>query len=103
MKKFVSVILAAALLLMCSVCFAEGETVLRAGTNPEFAPFEYVVDSGEVEGIDVDIINEFAKDLGVSIIASANFRYCSFVQNFISFGTTFPILPACLAGLQGRL
>ena len=67
MKKFVSVILAAALLLMCSVCFAEGETVLRAGTNPEFAPFEYVGDSGEVEGIDVDIINEIAKDLGVTI------------------------------------
>ena len=67
MKKFVSVILAAALLLMCSVCFTEGETVLRAGTNPEFAPFEYVGDSGEVEGIDVDIINEIAKDLGVTI------------------------------------
>ena len=67
MKKFVSVILAAALLLMCSACFAEGETVLRAGTNPEFAPFEYVGDSGEVEGIDVDIINEIAKDLGVTI------------------------------------
>ena len=67
MKKFVSVILAAALLLMCSVCFAEGETVLRAGPNPEFAPFEYVGDSGEVEGIDVDIINEIAKDLGVTI------------------------------------
>ena len=67
MKKFVSVILAAALLLMCSACFAEGETVLRAGTNPEFAPFEYVGDSGDVEGIDVDIINEIAKDLGVTI------------------------------------
>ena len=67
MKKLVSVILAVALLIMCSVCFAEGETVLRAGTNPEFAPFEYVGDSGEIEGIDIDIINEIAKDLGVTI------------------------------------
>ena len=67
MKKLVSVILAVALLIMCSVCFAEGETVLRAGTNSEFAPFEYVGDSGEIEGIDIDIINEIAKDLGVTI------------------------------------
>lgn len=27
------------------------------GTNPEFPPFEYVNDNGEVAGIDVDIIN----------------------------------------------
>ncbi|MGN0742158.1 MAG: basic amino acid ABC transporter substrate-binding protein [Candidatus Fimadaptatus sp.] len=71
MKKLVSVILAAALLIMCSVCFAEGETVLRAGTNPEFAPFEYVGDSGEIEGIDIDIINEIAKDLGATITMEA--------------------------------
>ena len=57
MKKIVSLILAAAMLLACSVCFAEGETVMRVGTNAEFYPFEYVDDNGEVAGIDVDIIN----------------------------------------------
>lgn len=67
MKKIVSMILAIAMLMICSVCFAEGEAVLRAGTNPEFAPFEYVGDTGEVEGIDVDIISEIAKDLGMTI------------------------------------
>lgn len=34
MKKIVSLILAAAMLLACSVCFAEGETVMHVGTNP---------------------------------------------------------------------
>lgn len=67
MKKIVSLILAAAMLLACSVCFAEGETVMRVGTNAEFYPFEYVDDNGEVAGIDVDIINEIGKDLGATI------------------------------------
>ena len=67
MKKIVSLILAAAMLLACSVCFAEGETVMHVGTNPEFAPFEYVDDNGEIAGIDVDIMNEIGKDLGVTI------------------------------------
>ena len=67
MKKIVSLILAAAMLLACSVCFAEGETVMHVGTNPEFSPFEYVDDNGEIAGIDVDIMNEIGKDLGVTI------------------------------------
>ena len=67
MKKIVSLILAAAMLLACSVCFAEGETVMHVGTNPEFAPFEYVDDNGEIAGIDVDIMKEIGKDLGVTI------------------------------------
>ena len=49
MKKIVSLILAAAMLLACSVCFAEGETVMHVGTNPEFSPFEYVDDNGEIK------------------------------------------------------
>lgn len=67
MKKIISMILALVMLAACTVCFAEGETVLRVGTNPEFAPFEYVGDSGEVEGIDADIIAEVAKDLGMTV------------------------------------
>lgn len=67
MKKLISAILAIAMLLACPACFAEGETVLRVATNPEFAPFEYVGDTGEIEGIDIDIINEIAKDLGMTV------------------------------------
>lgn len=67
MKKIVSLIMAAAMLLASSVCFADSETVMRVGTNPEFAPFEYVDDNGEIAGIDVDIMNEIGKDLGVTI------------------------------------
>ena len=36
---------------------------------------------------------------GLSIMASENLRYSSFVQKSISFGTSFPIVPARLAGL----
>lgn len=69
MKKIVSIVLAVAMLLMCSVCFAESDSdnVLHVGTNPEFAPFEYVDDEGNIAGIDVDIINEVAKDLGMTV------------------------------------
>jgi len=34
-----------------------GKTVINVGTNPEFAPFEFVGDDGQDTGIDMDIIN----------------------------------------------
>ena len=37
--------------------------------------------------------------IGLSIMASMNFRYSSFVQNSISFGCSLPIFPAFAAGL----
>lgn len=70
MKKLFSVLLALALMMVGVVGLAEAEStenVLRVGTNPEFPPFEYVGDTGEIEGIDVEIINAIAADLGMSV------------------------------------
>ena len=38
--------------------------VLEVGTNAEFAPFEYI-DGGKFKGIDMDLISEYAKSIGV--------------------------------------
>jgi ABC-type amino acid transport substrate-binding protein len=43
----------------------EGTIVMY--TNAEFAPFEYMGDGNQVSGVDVDIANEIAKDLGVKL------------------------------------
>ncbi|MFS0698588.1 transporter substrate-binding domain-containing protein [Cellulomonas sp. 179-A 4D5 NHS] len=42
---------------------AEGK--LTVCTNPPYEPFEYTDDSGEIVGLDIDIVNEIAADLGV--------------------------------------
>ena len=47
---------------------------LVMGTNAEFAPFEFIGDDGEVQGIDVEIAKEIAKDLGVELeVVNMNF------------------------------
>lgn len=45
----------------------EGNGKLIVGTNPEFPPFEYVGDSGEIEGFDVELMNEIGKRLGYEV------------------------------------
>lgn len=44
---------------------AKGEIVML--TNAQFPPFEYMDASGEIKGVDVDIANEIASDLGVKL------------------------------------
>lgn len=41
--------------------------VLVLGTDPQFAPFEFKNDKGEVQGFDIDIARAIAKDLGVTL------------------------------------
>ncbi len=68
MKKLFCLMLALALMAFGASCLADADsTVLRVGTNPEFPPFEYVGDTGEIEGIDVEIINAIAADLGMTV------------------------------------
>lgn len=43
-----------------------GEIVMF--TNAEFPPFEYRDDNNEIAGVDVDIANEIAKDIGVELV-----------------------------------
>lgn len=45
-------------------------------TNAEFPPFEYVGKKGKIEGIDVDVANEIASDLGVDLeVIDMNFDF----------------------------
>ena len=50
---------------------ALGEIMRRGalviGTEPEFHPFEYVDEQGALQGFDIDLARELAKDLGVSV------------------------------------
>lgn len=41
--------------------------VLRAGTNAEFAPFEYTANDGKIIGFDIDILNAMAKAGGFEV------------------------------------
>jgi polar amino acid transport system substrate-binding protein len=76
MKKFLAVLLSVVLLsvFVLSGCGAKGEGVKRVQekkklvmcTNAEFEPFEYK-EGGETVGIDVDIAQEIATDLGVEL------------------------------------
>lgn len=53
---------------------AKGKIVML--TNSEFPPFEYIGHAGKIEGIDVDVANEIAKDLGVDLeIIDMNFDF----------------------------
>jgi polar amino acid transport system substrate-binding protein len=50
----------------------KGELVMF--TNANFPPYEYVGDAGKPDGLDIDIGNEIAKDIGVSLrIINADF------------------------------
>lgn len=49
-----------------------GVPLVQAGklticTNPPFKPFEYTDDGGKVVGLDMDLVGEVAKDLGVAL------------------------------------
>ncbi len=54
-----------ALSLILSACSAEKKKLVM-GTEPGFAPYEYL-DGNVVAGVDVDIANEIAKDLGMEL------------------------------------
>ncbi len=54
-----------ALSLLLSACSAEKKKLVM-GTEPGFAPYEYL-DGNVVAGVDVDIANEIAKDLGMEL------------------------------------
>ena len=74
--KTIALLLAVALLaMMVSGCSGDSasavETIKKNGkvvmlTNAAFAPFEYM-DGSEIVGVDVDIANEIAKELGVEL------------------------------------
>ena len=81
MKKFIAIALVLVLALSLAACGAKGATLaevkkagkLTVATSPDFPPFESL-EGGKVVGIEVDILNLIAKDLGVELeIAQMDF------------------------------
>ena len=74
MKKAIGIILVLATVIACCFAFAacNKETtgiedgVLNVATNCEFEPFEYLDESGNPTGIDMDIAAALAKELGLT-------------------------------------
>ena len=76
MKKFFAIALAALLLLSClTACGASGKTLadvkkagkLTVATSPDFPPFEFLGENGEVTGIEMDILALVCAELGVEL------------------------------------
>ena len=77
MKKMISVVLAIALMAICFAgCSDAGLTVadiqkagkLTIATSPDFPPFESLNDNGEVEGIEIEIMELICAELGVELV-----------------------------------
>lgn len=73
MKKLLSIILSLTLLLTLAACGSKGASlkkIQKAGklviaTSPDFPPFESLDGSGQVTGIEIDILEEVCAQLGV--------------------------------------
>ena len=59
--------LAATVALAVNVADVRKKGVLVLGTDPQFQPFEFTNDRGEIVGFDIDIAREIARDLGVRL------------------------------------
>ncbi len=70
MKKFLALLVSVLLTLSCAAALAE-TTVLKAGTSPDFPPFESMDDDGNVIGFDADLAAEISKDIGMEIVFEA--------------------------------
>lgn len=83
MKKILALILAAVMLTMClASCGTKGKSlaeVKEAGklviaTSPDFPPFEELKENGNVEGIEIEILQLICDELGVELeIAQMDF------------------------------
>jgi polar amino acid transport system substrate-binding protein len=51
-----------------TVTSIKNKGVLIVGTSADFPPFEYVNQSGAIVGLDIDIANAIAKELGVKLV-----------------------------------
>ncbi len=83
MKKFAVLFLALILVLSCSLAMADRlEDIQKKGkvviaTSPDWPPYEYKDDNGNVVGTDVKMMEFFAKELGVELeIQEMNFDSC---------------------------
>ena len=81
MKKIAALLLSLVLIVStCSFALAESETptvdkIKAAGklvmmTNATFPPFEYQGDNGEIAGVDIDLAQKIADELGVELVVT---------------------------------
>ena len=71
MKKILTVILAAVMVLCCAAfasCTKTEEKVLNVYTNAGFAPYEYLDENGKVVGVDIDVVNYIGQKLGYKVV-----------------------------------
>src|SRR5690625_1833195 len=45
----------------------DGKLKLVAGTEATYAPMEYIDENGEIVGIDIDIVNAIAEEIGAEV------------------------------------
>lgn len=84
MKKFLSMLVCAVMIASIAVvavgCGAQKTVekktlldsikekgVITIGTSPDYPPFEFIDKAGKVSGIDMDLINAVAKEMGVKV------------------------------------
>ena len=73
MKKFFALVLAVMMLMTCSLALADRlEDIQAAGkiviaTSPDWPPYEYIDDAGNVTGTDVLMVKWMAEQLGVEL------------------------------------
>lgn len=70
MKKFISLLLAAILIIGCVSLFAGCQPkngTLVMGTNAAFPPYEFLDEKGDFTGIDVEIAKAIAKELDMKL------------------------------------
>ena len=65
MKK-IALLLAVVLVAMMAVTGCSSKKTLKMATEAGFAPYEYYED-GKIVGVDVDIANEIAKEMGMEL------------------------------------
>ena len=78
MKKFLTMILALAMVLSLAACGGSGGSggdlktaesgKLHMATNAAFPPYEMIADDGSFEGIDIEVATEIAKKLGLELV-----------------------------------
>lgn len=68
MKRLLSILIA---LLVAAAAFATGDAevgeVLRAGTSPDYPPFESLDESGNLIGFDIELMEQIAEIMGVEV------------------------------------
>ena len=68
MKKIIALLMAIALFVCCFAgCGAKEENKLVMATNAAFPPYEFKADDGSFAGIDVEIADLIAKELGLEL------------------------------------